>query len=272
MAFFKIGFTAETQKKQPDVPTRPLPCLPHPVPSVVKVFFSGRNVAYSYYNDAFDLKAGDLVYVEGKLEGIPGRVTEVNRNFKIRLSDYKRVLAVIDTEVHGTFFTAGSHMVTFDRNALPYDQAFSWFKAPQDEAEEDYAHGQDETSFMLGNWQDAGFDPAVAERGHSYYMDNKVRYLTLNGNRGKAIVEGREIYEVEFSFSGGEIRGLTCSCFCSGKCKHEFAVLLQLQDLLKDIEEHYGSRYEESGYFAAITRSVFFSYALDAKEKRSLTL
>ena len=39
------------------------------------------------YNDLFDLHPGDLVYVDGKLEGHRGRVTDVNYNFKIKVSD-----------------------------------------------------------------------------------------------------------------------------------------------------------------------------------------
>ena len=51
----------------------------------------------SYYNDLFDLHRGDLVFVVGKLEGLRGIVVDVSYNFKIKLSDYKRVIAVADT-------------------------------------------------------------------------------------------------------------------------------------------------------------------------------
>ena len=74
----------------------------------------------SYYNDLFDLKVGDIVFVEGKLEGLCGRVVDVTYNFKIKLSDYKRVISVADTEVRGEFFFAGSHFITFDPTVLPY--------------------------------------------------------------------------------------------------------------------------------------------------------
>lgn len=55
----------------------------------------------SYYNDAFDLKCGDIVFVEGKLEGLRGRVVDVAYNFKIKLSDYKKVVSVADTKCAG---------------------------------------------------------------------------------------------------------------------------------------------------------------------------
>lgn len=50
-------------------------------------------MGWAYYNDSFDLKVGDFVYVEGKLEGYRGQVTEVNYSFKIKPSDYKKVIA-----------------------------------------------------------------------------------------------------------------------------------------------------------------------------------
>ena len=93
--------------------------------SVVQVYFPDRDRSYSYYNDQFDLQCGDIVFVEGKLEGVRGRVTEVNYNFKIKLSDYKRVIAVADTNVTGQFYMAGSHFVTFESDMLPSNKVLS---------------------------------------------------------------------------------------------------------------------------------------------------
>lgn len=89
-----------------------------PRKSVVQVRFPGKGMALAYYNDQFDLKLGDLVYVDGKLEGQLGRVVEIAYNFKIKISEYKKVIAVCDTNVTGQFFMAGSHFVTFDPTAL----------------------------------------------------------------------------------------------------------------------------------------------------------
>lgn len=61
--------------------------------------------------------------MDGKLAGQRGRVTQVNYSFKIRLSDYKRVISVADIAVDGLFYAAGSHLVTFDRGVLPACQA-----------------------------------------------------------------------------------------------------------------------------------------------------
>ena len=47
----------------------------------------------------------------------------------------------------------------------------------------------------------------IAERGHEYYIENLVRYISIDGNRGYAIVEGSKGYEVEFEYENGV---LTC--------------------------------------------------------------
>lgn len=105
--------------------------------SVVQVSFKESYNDLSYYNDQFDLKVGDLVYVEGKLEGKQGVVEEVNYNFKIKLSEYKRVIAVADTSVKGEFYMEGAQYITFEKNALPRQKIATWFFPPA--KEEDYA-------------------------------------------------------------------------------------------------------------------------------------
>ena len=82
---FKIGFATEIFEKKPVEVTNTVPeQTVVPRKSVVQVYFAGRNMTLSYYNDQFDLHCGDIVYVDGKLEGLRGCVTEVNYNFKIK--------------------------------------------------------------------------------------------------------------------------------------------------------------------------------------------
>ena len=195
---FKIGFSADTGEKKPVAATYTVPQqTAAPRKSVVQIYFADRHMTLAYYNDQFDLHRGDMVYVDGKLEGMLGRVTEVNYNFKIKVSDYKRVIAVVDTTVHGQFFMAGSHFVTFDREALPSSKAVTWFKAPAKEDDE-FVSGSDDTTFRLDDLKGMNVTAAIAERGHEYYMENKVRYISIDGTKGYAIVEGSEAYEVEF--------------------------------------------------------------------------
>lgn len=268
----KIGFNAEPFDNE-SAEAESIKPMEQSVPkrSVVQVYFAERNMKLAYYNDRFDLKCGDLVYVDGKLEGILGRVTEVSYNFKIKVSDYKRVIALVDTNVKGQFFMAGSHFVSFDRNALPAGKVINWFKAPSDE-EEEFVSGNDGTAFSLENLNEMNVSSAAAERGHKYYMENRVRYICIDGTHGYAIVEGSKAYEVEFQYNNSEISGLTCSCFCSGNCKHQFAAMLQLRETLEIIENQYAEGYSRTGYFAAVHKGTLFAFAVDGKDSGGFVL
>lgn len=268
----QIGFARDTKETESEI----IPCTAPPrsaVPrkSVVQVHFPGRGSSLAYYNDMFDLHVGDFVYVEGKLEGQRGRVTNVSYNFKIRLADYKRIIALVDTSVKGQFHFAGSHFVTFDRCAIPYEKVIRWFKAPIS-VEDDFVSGNDDSSFRLDDLKGMNVTTAIAERGHDYYMDNHVLYISIDGARGHAIVEGSEAYEVEFAYHNGEISQLTCSCYCSYPCKHEFAAMLQLRETLERIEKNYAAEYEHTGYFAAMFKGTLFSFAVDGIDVGSFTL
>lgn len=241
-----------------------------PVKSLVQVKFPSRGRELAYYNDRFDLRVGDIVFVEGKLEGVQGIVTEVTRSFKIKLSDYKRVIAVADTQVRGRLYCGGSHLIAFDEKVIPYEKICGWFLPP--ESDEEVAVGYDGEGFFLDELGDFEIKPEIANRGFDYYNHNKVVYISVDGTTGRAIVEGSRFYEVSFDYDDGEIRNITCGCFCSYHCKHEFAVLLQLRETLKIIEERYDDECNEGDYFAAISKFVLMSYAADRKEKGSIVL
>lgn len=112
---FKIGFAAGTDKEETEIETQTAleePVNGEPKPSVVRVYFEERDRAYSYYNEDFDLHIGDWVWVEGKLAGMLGRVVEISYNFKIKLSDYMRVIGVADTKATGELSLVGPYFVT----------------------------------------------------------------------------------------------------------------------------------------------------------------
>ena len=240
-----------------------------PKVSLVQVYFPAKNQKLAYYNDKFDLRCGDLVYVEGKLEGIRGRVTDISYNFKIKASDYKKVIAVADTNVKGQFFMAGSHFLTFDPMTLPRKKAALWFMPPD---EEEYIFSNDDTAFPLHDLSQMKVSHAIAERGHDYYMDNKVRYVCIDGDQGYAIVEGTRPYEVQFVYRDGEISNLICGCPCVYTCKHSFAAMLQLKETLAISEKQYQTEYSQSRYFAAVNKATLFSLAVDGKETGTFTL
>ena len=257
-----------------------------PKKSLVQVYFPKRGMNLSYYNDRFDLQVGDTVYVDGKLEssprssppaavgdtvyvdgkleGLRGRVTAVNYSFKIKLSDYKRVIAVADTHISGELRMAGSHLVSFAPQTIPYEKIITWFKAP-DKEDDVYVSGSDDHSFRLDDLSGMKVTSAIAERGHDYYTENRVVYLCIDRGHGRGIVEGTSPYEIEFDYGGGEIKNLTCSCYCGYPCKHTFAAMLQLRETLKLLEEKDGFDWNEGGYAAAISQGAFFSFAVDGK-------
>ena len=266
---YKIGFHGYEEEKKEDL--QPLEIGENkPVKSVVQVRFPSQGRSFAYYNDRFDLHVGDIVFVEGKLEGVQGTVTEVSRSFKIKLSDYKRVISVADTTVKGELFFGGSHLIAFDKSVIPYEKVRGWFLPP--ESDEEVAVGYDDEGFFLGELGDFEIKPEIAKRGFDYYNHNKVVYISVDGTTGRAIVEGSRFYEVSFDYDDGGIRNITCDCFCSYHCKHEFAVLLQLRETLKIIEELYDDEYSQGDYFAAVSKSALMNYAVDRKEKGSIVL
>ena len=269
---FKIGFTTEKEEKVEPVTCITPPPKPEAVISLVQVKFASKNIPLTYYNDKFDLKKGDLVYVDGKLEGQRGTVVEVEYNFKIKISEYKRVIAVVDTEVHGQFFMASSHFVTFSPITLPKEQIATWFKAPDATEEEYVTNFGDDTSFSLSNLQEFQISHEIADRGFDYYCEGRVRYLAIDGTKGYAIVEGTESYEVEFTYDDGQISHIICGCPCGYHCKHEFATLLELREMLEIIEKHYAAEYKATGYFAAIHKGTLLSCAVMGKETGSITI
>lgn len=270
---FKIGFRAENEQcgnaAVGDGQTSTV-AQANVKKSVVDVLFTDRHLTCSYYNDMFDLKRGDIVYVEGKLEGLRGRVVNINYTFKIKLSDYKRVIGVADTDVKGEFHPAGSHFITTDSSALNFEQIITWFKAPSDD-EEEFAFGEGDEVFNLANISDMVIDKATADRGYDYFVNNNVVYIELNNGRGRAIVNGSKPYEVEFNFHNGDISGLVCNCYCTGICKHEFATMLQLKETLDLIAETYPFA-DPDDYLAIINKAIFFEYAVDSKTKGMFTL
>lgn len=217
------------------------------------------------------MKPGDRVYVDRKLEGQIGVVTAVNYSFKIKLSEYKRVIAPVNTDVHGKFYIAGSHFVTFDPNALSPAQVTLWFRAPASE-EEVYVSGDDDFSFPLDDLQKMDIGSAIAERGHQYYTENRVQYLCPNGIKGYAIVQGSHAYTMEFEYQDGSISKLVCDCFCSYPCKHEFAAMLQLRETLGLIWKQYAEEYAQTGCLTTIYKETLFAFAVSGKECGSFTM
>lgn len=249
---FKIGFEVEPAGKTPPVTNNPARGA-EPRRCLAEVYFSERERSYTYYNDRFDLQVGDLVFVEGKLEGVRGRVVGVNYTFKIKLVDYKRVIHQADTRVRGTLTMADDHFITVDPETLSFEQVQGWLMPPSEPAE--VVVGSGDNPFPLNNLAESGISQESAERGHEYYVRGRVSCIEKIGDRCRALVMGSEIYTVEFTLQNGMVSDLVCDCYCPGRCKHQMAALLQLRESL-ELAERNGLDTED--YLLAVNQHLFY--------------
>ena len=239
--------------------------------SLVSVEFNDIEYPLTYINDGFDLQVGDTVFVEGKLEGQRGTVLFINYSFKVKVGEYKKIIGVADTKVTGQFNYLNSHFVTFDPKALPKNKVITWFKAPDIEPVE-YEYGYDDEEVLLADFSKKDVREVVLDRASNYYKNNKVRYISVKGTKGYAIVEGNEAYEVEFRYKDGKISRLVCNCPCAFTCKHEVAAMYQLRESLDYIEKMYAREYARTDYFAAVYAPLFASMVMRSDRKGGFRL
>ena len=268
---FKIGFTAPVENEKEIFVQKEEKCFDTPArKSLVDVYFAERNMTLTYFNDSFDLKEGDIVFVEGKLEGCRGNVMRVVYNFKIKLSQYKKVISVANTHVGGEFYTVGSHLVTSNPTAVPYTKVKTWFAPLGDEEEFIVGEGGGH-EFNINDLKGMKISPEKAERGYDYYMQNRVLYIEVVDGHGRALVQGSEIYEVNFLLENGNVKNITCSCFCTDECKHEFAVMLELSEILKILSENEINIHPDR-YFACVQKRLVYEYVLGGKNVKKVVL
>ena len=239
-----------------------------PVKSLVKIRFEDHPIELAYYNDLFDLRPGDVVYVSGKKAGCAGTVTSVTTKFRIRTSDYERVLSLLDLTVHGHYARMKDKMVSFDDAAISAEQFESWVTPPEDPKakkdpdweEEEIISGEGYTMDLnnLGACED--LTDSIAQRASLYCSERRVRYLQVRGGRGCAFVEGGRWYRVDFNLDGGMITDLYCDCPYPGLCKHGVAAALNLRMLMHQPQMQTMSR------FTALDRSLFWKLASRAEE------
>ena len=180
-----LGFSVgETQEAK--VIETPCDVHNHPVPSLVTVRFSETGPALTYYNDKYALQAGDRVFVSGKCAGQPGEVEKVTTRFKIRLSDYQRVIAKASISIHGTYELVLDKMISYDENAVSPEEFRSWILPPAHWDGEDGGSPEDEVIIGEGYELDL-FDlehcdeitEAVADRAMDYCRSGRVAYLLV---------------------------------------------------------------------------------------------
>ena len=187
MAFKISGFagTSEVQSSaEHPVIEQATPCK-----CLVQVFFPHCNQTLTYFNDQFDLINGDIVFVDGKMEFRRGVVRSIQKNFKIKVADYKKVVSVADTKVTGKLYFTESSVIDFNPSQLTYDKVRSWVLPPQKE-EDIFEIGHDDSSFLLDKLFDMNVSSSIFERGKEYFYEGRVTYIGIINGHGKAIVEG----------------------------------------------------------------------------------
>ena len=224
----------------------------------MRVYFPQRGFDCTYYNNLFDLHVGDLVYVDGKLEDKRGKVIDVSYTFKIKLSDYKRVIAKIDTDISGEFCYVGDELFSFDKNTVPFGKILPYFKAPV-KPDEEYASAKENKFYNLDDLEGMGAYEHTIMVGKSDFNCGEVLYLSVEDGKGHAIVGTNELHEVEFDYKNGMIANITCDCWACGICKHGVAAVFALKSTLEKIEKHFPEKFEASGYFAVMSKNTFMN-------------
>ena len=224
-----VGFGQEEPKQEEKQQRGTVITEPSPVRSLVSVSFEEGGRTLTYYNDRFDLNIGDRVFVSGKLSGKVGYVESVTTKFRIRLSDYEKVLSVAQTPVLGTYENKGDMMCSYDADTVSPEDFRKWVLPPKDEAEDEEIIFGDGYEISMDDPTSAdGYDPSVMQRAVKYCQEGKIGYVSVRNGVGKAFVHGTKWYEIDFRLSGNVLREAYCDCPYPGLCKHLLAVIVLL--------------------------------------------
>ena len=234
--------------------------LSHQNMTLVQVYFVAKDDAFLYLCEDIILHEGDHVYVSGKMKDTLGIVVNVRHQFKVRPSKYERVIAKIDTQLQGEFKIFNRLLLSFDRKSLGKEMISQWFFSPQ--GEEPYISTYRPVPFPLDDLTQFPIEHARLERGLQYYKEQRVVYMCIDDRYGYAIVRGSEHYEVEFEYNNGIIEDISCNCYCDGHCKHEFAVLLELQYMLQIVESEFKNEYSKNRYVATIDKDMVWQMSV----------
>lgn len=201
------------------------------VMSLVRVRFEDAAHELTYFNDRFDLKPGDRVFVSGKRAGEAGIVNAVSTKFRIKASDYERVIALAQTSIHGTYKPVADKMISYGADALSPEKFRSWVMPPEKPTEDEdgeivYGDGYE---IPLNDPRSAeDVDKAVFGRALNYCGSGRIGYIAVKDGVGRAYVEGERWYELEFCVHGNAIAEAYCGCPYPGLCKHLLAVAVTL--------------------------------------------
>ena len=241
---------------------------------LVLVEFEDFYKPLSYFNDEFELEVGDIVYVDGKLEGMQGRVIDITYNFHIKTNDYKKIVAVADTKLCGDIHLCGKYVFDLEGDVLPVEKVKTWFYSPL-ESSESFLDRSGKT-YKLDDEKSWLFKEDERKRGEQLFLNDRVVYLSVHDLCAYAIVQGSEgFYEVQiplaFGEKGYEFYAPVCDCFCFGTCKHQYAALLQLKKLQNMLVQFFGDTHREYEDFAAVNTELLYRCCIAGKKGGKLT-
>lgn len=229
--------------------------------SLVRVRFEERDYCLTYYNDEFDVHEGDVVYVDGKLWGTPGKVLDVRYDFRIRPRDFQKIIKVIRPMTRGSFVNWSMYTVTTDESVMMPKLARDLLYPPvlereEEEREDTHVKGEGNSSFYP---REDGF-PTTEEtlaKGIEYVKKGYINYISYDHGKVTAYAVGRLFHEIEFTYEEGKVENITCTCYDFDHCKHEVASVVLLEAILDFLQEEWKVEFETSGYFAALLEKDF---------------
>lgn len=228
-----------------------------PVRSVVTVRFDcGRE--YPYYNDKFNLKIGDKVFVDGKLYGKLGVVADVTTRFKVSRSIYKDVIAKLDFNISGSFKKCGNYMLEKGVDVVSKQQIISWFVPPyvpknDTDKPEIFLTGEG-YSCKIG---ELNCDENIIDNAFYSLENDELKAVVVNNGEGTAVIEGNNTHVVEFKISSNQITDIYCDCVSPHFCKHCAAMCILLSSFVKN------EYIESSNSFFAVNSEWFFKIIED---------
>lgn len=192
-----------------------------------------------YFSVLPEIKVGDVVTVDGKMENQIAVVIKVLSSFKKPKFDMKWIVSVIDNDIAGVYFKIENDVVSLNSN-LTIDKFMNIYAGAK--YKENTAIGEDDIELNLETLEESELfeDEFVKERGRLLYKNNAVQYIYLKDGVGKAVVRGNnDWYEIDFRCRKGRITYLACDCPYFGACKHLYAFLLKLRDFSKKFYKQY---------------------------------
>lgn len=241
-------------------------------PSVAEVYFYEEDVALPYYTDRFNLKQGDLVFVEGKMAGKRGRVQKVSHIFRIKADEYEQIKCVVAFKKSNKLYFSTSHLIEFRARLLPIEQAKCWFGVPEEKGK--LLIGEGSETFRVSDPFTTGVNYEFGMKAHDeFFRKNKVKYISLENGSGYAIVLDDQPYEVRFRMNkNGTGRALTCTCREVGVCVHGQAAVFELWELMDTIMEKYRNEYFRFNRFYAVSKDFILPLLMNAKKSGSITI